>query len=174
MDTLECIKARASVRKFTTEPIKDRDLETILEAAGHAPSAHNTQDWEFVVVKKGNRKQALAEACRGQKMIEQSPVSIVVCANLKKADRMGSRGRELYTFQDTAAATMNMLLSAWNLEIGSCWVGAFDEGKVRQLLVLPEHVRPVAVVVLGYPAEKPSKPERWPIEDFVHEETFSE
>ena len=173
MDTLDCIRARTSVRRFTTNPIKDRDLEAILEAAVEAPSAGNTQDWEFVVVKESRRRQALAEACMGQRMVREAPLAIVVCANLRKAERYGSRGTELYTYQDTAAATMNMLLAAWDMGIGSCWIGSFDESKVKQLLVLPEHVRPVAVVVFGYPAEKPSKPKRWPTEDFVHEETFS-
>ena len=125
-----------------------------------------------MVVREPENKKKLAEAALGQSMIEEAPVVVVVCSNLKKISRYGSRGESLYSIQNTAAATQNLILAAWSKGIGSCWIGAFDEGKVRQTLVLPEHVRPLAIVPLGYPAEKPQKPERWPLKDFVHREHF--
>jgi nitroreductase len=172
MDAMSCIKGRASVRSFRRDDIADVVMDEILEAAIAAPSARNCQDWEFVVVKEQQNKERLAEASGGQGMIREAPVVVVVCSNLKKISRCGARGESLYSIQDTAAATQNLMLAAWDKGIGSCWVGAFDEGKVRQILVLPEHVRPVAVIPLGYPDEKPVKPERWPLKDFVHREHF--
>jgi nitroreductase len=172
MDVMKCIKERASVRGFRSDIIADVVLDDILEAAVAAPSAGNCQDWEFVVVKEKQNRQRLAEASLGQDMIGEAPVVVVVCSNLKKISRYGSRGESLYSIQDAAAATQNLMLAAWSNGIGSCWVGAFDEGKVRQALVLPGHVRPLAIVPLGYPEGKPKKPERWPLKDFVHREHF--
>jgi nitroreductase len=172
MDVMDCIKSRRSVRRFKPDEISDSQLNIILDAAIHAPSAGNAQDWDFVVVKKQESRRRLMQACAGQSMVGQAPVVIVVCANLKKIARYGSRGEGLYSIQDTALASQNLILAAWSLGIGSCWIGRFDEGEVRQLLVLPEFVRPVAIIPLGYPAERPSKPERWPLKDFVHKEHF--
>jgi nitroreductase len=172
METMACIKGRASVRKFRRDDIADVVLDELLEAAISAPSSGNCQDWEFVVVKEQENRTRLAEASLGQEMIGEAPVVVVVCSNLKRIGRYGSRGESLYSIQDSAAAAQNLMLAAWDRGIGSCWVGAFNEGKVRQLLVLPEHVRPLAVIPLGYPAEEPGKPERWPLRDFVHREHF--
>jgi nitroreductase len=172
MDVFSCIKGRTSVRRFRGDAIRDVVLDRILEAAIHAPSSGNCQDWEFVVVRKAENRARLAEASLGQDMIKEAPVAVVVCSNLRKIARYGTRGETLYSIQNTAAATQNMMLAAWNEGIGSCWVGAFDEGKVRQALVLPEHVRPLAIVPMGYPDGKPEKPARWPLKESVHMEHF--
>lgn len=172
MDAISCIKGRASVRKFRKDPVQDMVLDDILEAAVAAPSAGNCQDWEFIAVREQQNKKRLVGAALGQGMIEEAPVVVVVCSNIRKISRYGSMGESLYSIQDAAAATQNLMLAAWDRGIGSCWIGAFDEGKVRQALVLPEHVKPLAIVPLGYPAEKPEKPERWPLKDFVHREHF--
>jgi nitroreductase len=172
VDAIECIKGRVSVRRFRKDPVQDMVLDEILESAIAAPSAGNLQDWELIVVRKPENKKRLAEAAMGQQMIEQAPVVVVVCTNLNKIGRYGERGTHLYSIQDAAAATQNILLAAWDKGIGSCWIGAFDEARVKGVLVIPEHVRPLAIVPLGYPAEKPSKPERWQLKDFVHKERF--
>jgi len=172
MEAMDCILGRTCVRRFRGDGIADMVLDGILEAAVASPSAGNCQDWDFVVVRGRENRERLAEAAMGQRMIAEAPVVIVVCSNLKKIGRYGVRGESLYSIQDSAAAAENIMLAAWDKGIGSCWIGAFDEGKVSQLLVLPEHVRPVAIIPLGYPAEKPEKPERWPLKDFVHSEHF--
>jgi nitroreductase len=172
MDAISCIKGRASVRKFRKDPIEDIVLEELLEAAVSAPSSGNLQNWEFVVVSRQENKDRLAEATMGQGFLSQAPLVVVVCSNLKKMGRYGSRGETLYSIQNTAAATQNLMLAAWDRGIGSCWIGAFSESDVREALVLPEHVKPLAMIALGYPAEEPVKPERWPLKDFVHRERF--
>lgn len=172
METLECMKGRASVRRFRKDDVPEDVLDEILEAAIAAPSAGNCQDWEFIVVREPENRKRVSEASMGQGMIEQAPVVVVVCSNLKKIGRYGTRGEVLYSIQDSAAAAQNLLLAAWDRGIGSCWVGAFDEGELKQVLVLPEHVRPMAVIPMGYALDRPKKPERWPLKDFIHYEQF--
>jgi nitroreductase len=172
METLECIKSRASVRKFRKEELPEEDLTACLEAGIAAPSAGNCQDWGFVLVRNQETKSRLAVAAFGQEMLEDAPVVIVVCSDRKKIGGYGTRGETLYTIQDSAAAAQNIMLAAWDKEIGSCWVGGFDEQEVSKILALPSHVRPAVIMPLGYPVEKPEKPRRWPLKDFVHDERF--
>ncbi len=174
MDVIECIKARKSVRAFEKRHVDDEIIEKLLEAAVNAPSAGNAQDWEFVVVKRDDFKDLLSKAAFGQEFIKEAPVVIVVCTNLRRIyQNYGERGVSLYCIQDTAAATENMLLAACNYGLGACWVGAFNEEKVRQILYLPEHVRPLVIVPIGYPKEPiPEKPKRMHIHEVLHFERF--
>jgi len=97
----------------------------------------------------------------------------VVCANqLRSGSGYGSRGVNLYCLQDTAVATQNMLLAAHALGLATCWVGAFQEEEARKVLHTPNGVRPVAIIPVGHPAEKPEAPDRRPMSDIVHHETF--
>ncbi|MHA1627095.1 MAG: nitroreductase family protein, partial [Candidatus Asgardarchaeia archaeon] len=127
----------------------------------HAPSAGNLQSWEFYVLRSRKVKRKIADAALGQRFIEEAPVVIVVCANENVSSlRYGLRGKELYCIQDTAAATQNILLSAYALGYGSCWVGAFMEDEVSRILKTSPGVRPVAIIPIGKPAEIPRKPPR--------------
>lgn len=173
MDLLEIIKSRRSIRKFKRDSIPEQDLFKILEAATWAPSAGNLQPWEFIIVRDEDRKKALARAALNQMFIAEAPVVIIVCANIPRtAVYYGERGRSLYCIQDTAAAIQNMLLMAYWLGYGTCWVGAFDEERVRKILKLPPDARPVAIIPLGKPAEKPRPPPRYPLERVVHVEEY--
>jgi len=173
MNTIECIRSRASVRSFRQEKVPDKLIDEILEAAICAPSAGNAQDWEFVVVTRQETKARLAEAAWGQDFISRAPVVIVVCTNLRRiSSSYGERGSNLYSIQDAAAATQNLLLAAWEKELGCCWVGAFNEEKVREALVLPSHARPLAIIPIGYPASKPQKTPRRKLGEVVHREFY--
>ena len=173
MDALECIKTRTCIRRYKQDLIKDEDIKDILNAAIQAPSAGNTQDWEFIVVKELDTKRSLTEASYGQTFIYQAPVVIVVCSDLERiSSAYGTRGANLYSVQDTAAAIQNIMLSAWSKGIGSCWIGAFNEEKVREILILPSHIRPLAIITLGYPDEKPKKPDRMDLDRVVHRERY--
>ncbi|NIP67456.1 nitroreductase family protein, partial [Candidatus Bathyarchaeota archaeon] len=102
------------------------------------------------------RKRSLSQAALNQTFIEEAPVVIVVCVDKDRSGwRYGRRGTDLYCLQDTAAATQNLLLAAHALGFGACWVGAFREEKVKEILKTPDRVRPVAIVPVGHPAEKP-------------------
>ena len=173
MNTFDCIFNRRSIRRFKKEPVDDKLIGVMLHAATHAPSAGNTQEWHFIVVKNEEKKKKLAEAALHQSFIAQAPVVIVVCADLEKISmRYGKRGETLYAAQDTANATMLIMLAAQALGLGSCWVGAFDEEAVGHVLELPEKFRPVAIVPIGYADEKPEKPGRVPFENLTSVDAY--
>ncbi|SMB99861.1 SagB-type dehydrogenase domain-containing protein [Thermanaeromonas toyohensis ToBE] len=167
-DVLSAIKERRSIRRFKPDPVPEDILNTLLEAACAAPSAGNVQPWLFYRVHRAEIKEALAQAALGQKFVAQAPVVIVVCADLDRAAAAyGERGRTLYCLQDTAAAITNLMLAATNFGLGTCWVGAFDEAAASRILQLPPHVRPVAMIPLGYPAHSPSPTSRRRLNEVV-------
>lgn len=166
---VEVIKKRRSVRAFKGDPVPEKVLAQILDAARWAPSAGNLQPWEFYVVRNQDTKKGLAKAALGQMFLAEAPVVIVVCAvPARSGRRYRERGEKLYCLQDTAAAVQNILLAAAGFGLGSCWVGAFDEEGARRVLGLGPDLRPVAMVPLGYPAEAPSAPGRRSLEEIVH------
>ncbi|MEM2906703.1 MAG: nitroreductase family protein [Candidatus Odinarchaeota archaeon] len=173
MNLMELMYNRRSIRRYKPDVLNEDVLYEIIRAAVSAPSAGNIQPWEFIIVKDKDVKAALAKAAYGQVFIAEAPVVIVVCANLAEASRAyGERGSGLYCIQDTAAAIENMLLYASFKGIGSCWVGAFSEKAAGKILFLPDHVRPVAIIPLGYPAESPRKPLRKPLSEIIHFDRF--
>jgi len=173
LDVTEAIKRRRSIRSFKDEPVKEEDLQKILDAARWAPSAGNMQPLELVVVRDRGVKQRLAKAALGQGFVAEAPVVIVVCANVTRtSSRYGQRGAELYVIQDTAAATQNIHLTACALGYGTCWVGAFDDEGVAEAIKTPPDVRPFAIIPIGRPAEKPGPTSRLPLDKIVHEDGF--
>ncbi len=173
MDVFEAINSRRSVRAFTEQPVSEKDVEKLIEAARCAPSAGNIQPWEFIVVREQETKKRLREAALDQTFIEEAPVVIVVCANFWRSGQgYGPRGINLYSLQDTAAATQNMLLAAAALGLATCWVGAFQEEEARNLLNIPDGVRPVAIIPIGHAAEKASARSRRPLDRIVHYEMY--
>jgi nitroreductase len=156
MELQEAIKGRRSIRKFKKQVIPDTTITQLVEAASYAPSAGNIQPWEFVIVKNPAIKRKLAETARNQAYVEETPTVIVVCADEKRASLgYGTRGRTLYCLQDTAAAIQNILLTAYSLGLGACWIGAFNEDEAKEALKAPEGIRPVAIIPVGYPDETP-------------------
>jgi nitroreductase len=173
MDVFEAIKGRRSIRAFKNADVSPEIVERLIDAARWAPSAGNIQPWEFIIVRDSETKRKLAEAALGQSFIEEAPVVIVVCADEERSARgYGARGRTLYCIQDTAAAIQNIHLAAYSLGLGTCWVGAFREEEARKVLNIPEGVRPVAIIPVGYPAESPSPRSRRPLKQIVHYEKF--
>jgi nitroreductase len=162
MDVFEAIYGRCSVRDFKSrQNIPSEIVEKLLKAACESPSAGNIQPWRFWVVRDEMLKSQLAQAAHGQSFIAEASVVIVVCADLDaSAQRYGVRGRGLYAIQDTAAATQSLLLAAYAEGLGACWVGAFEESMVGQILKLSDAVRPVVIVPVGYPASSSCKPAR--------------
>ena len=160
-EVFEAIKTRRSVRAYLPDDIPDKVIASILEAAIWAPTAGNAQPWYFYVLRDEYLKKKLAEAALSQVFIAQAPVVIVVCADLDRAQSAyAKRGVDLYCLQDSAAAVQNMLLCVHALGLGACWVGAFDETAASELLDLPRHHRPVAVVPIGRPGALTKNPGR--------------
>jgi len=169
----EAIETRRSIRAFTNEEVSEEEVQKLIDAARRAPSAGNIQPWEFVIVRDPKIKQELSVAALNQNFIKEAPVVIVVCADEARSSwGYGSRGASLYCLQDTAAAIQNLLLAACALGLGTCWVGAFHENEVAKVINTPRNVRPIAIIPVGHPAEKPRARPKRSISEIVHYETF--
>jgi nitroreductase len=168
MELQEAIRNRRSIRSFRPDPVPEDRIRDLLELANWAPSSGNLQSRDFVVVRDPATRRALARAALDQEFVAEAPAVIVVCANARRIGKYGARGRDLYMIQDAAAATQNLLLAAHAAGLGTVWIGAFDEGRVRQILGLPAAVRPLALIPLGKPAEQPEPPERLPLSEILH------
>ncbi|MFB0562819.1 MAG: nitroreductase family protein [Candidatus Lokiarchaeia archaeon] len=169
MDVFEAIKTRRSTRRYTSEDVSEEQVEKLLEVAIMAPSGGNMQPWDFIIIRDEEQKKALARAALGQSFIATAPVVIVVCANKPRtARRYGERGAELYSLQDTAAATQNILLAATAMGLAGCWVGAFNDDAVSNVLGLPNRIIPVAILPIGVPGESPRMPSRLPLSEITH------
>lgn len=172
MDSSEAIKGRRSVRKFKEKEVRKEIIEELLVSAQMAPSAGNLQARDFIVVSDRTTRQKLTKAALGQSFIEQAPVVIVAVANIERSSRIYRSRGELYAVQDAAAGVMNLLLDAHSRGLATCWVGAFDESAVSEILSLPRKARPVAIIPLGYPDEMPTAPPRMDLEKVVHWEKW--
>jgi nitroreductase len=169
MEKLDFIFKRMSVRKFQCRDVDDKTVSLILEAGNAAPSARNLQARDFVVVRDKKTKEALSRAAGGQTSIVEAPVVIISCANHTRSKDQGAHGRFCAEI-DAAVAAENMFLAASSLGLGAVWIGGFDEKEVASLLSIP--VRPIAILPIGYPAEEPTKKERYPIETLTHHEKW--
>lgn len=172
MDVEECMETRTSIRAFKPDPVEDGIIDEGLRLANQAPSAGNLQARDFIVVRDAATKKALALAAYSQDFIRTAPATVVFCANLERIGHYDKRGRELYCLQDVAAAIQNFSLFLHSRGLGSVWVGAFDEAKAATALGTPPHVRPVAIVPVGYPAEKGVRRKRLPNDQLVHREKW--
>jgi len=175
LELLEAIKGRRSIRAYRPNPIPSEDVERLIDCARWAPSAGNLQPWEFIAVTQESKKLELARAALGQRFIAEAPVVLVVCADTwRSASVYGLRGESLYCIQDTAAAIQNLLLTAYSMGYGTCWVGAFNEETVRPVLNIPRRLRPVAIIPIGVPGESPSPPPRRPVSQILHWDAYRE
>ena len=172
MELKEAILERRSIRRFGDGSVTEEVVTELIELGNEAPSAGNLQARDFVVVRDQKTKDALALAAHGQDFIAEAPVVIVVCANMDRVMHYGKRGITLYCLQDCAAAIQNMLLAIHDMGFGCVWVGAFDEFKASNVLELPGHIRPVAILQIGEPVSQPAARKRIPVEDLIHYEKW--
>lgn len=153
---LETIMQRRSIRDFEDREIPREAVDMLIEAIRWAPSAGNMQSRKFYFVFDQAIRKKLAEAALNQNFISQAPLAVVACLDRRIAVRYGDRGVNLYSIQDVAASVMNLMLVAHELQLGTCWVGAFNEYDVVEILDLPDNLRPVAIVPVGYPGKVPA------------------
>jgi nitroreductase len=159
-DVLTLIKERRSVRSFQRKDISEDVINKLIEAIIWAPSAGNLQSRKFYFVKDERIKRELASAALNQNFIAEAPLVVVGCTDNRIYNRYGDRGVNLYSIQDVACSIMNMMLTAWENELGSVWVGAFRESSVIEILNIPKNLRPVVIVPIGYPSVIPKAPAR--------------
>ncbi len=150
--TLKTIHSRKSVRKFTTQEVSKSDLETIMKAGMAAPSGHDTRLWQFIVLTERDKMMALRKELVWATGLDTSTVAIVVCGDMSKVDE---RNPEFW-LTDTSAATQNMLLAIESMGLGGVWCTLYPGEKrmshARKVLDLPEHIMPMCVIPIGYPA----------------------
>lgn len=171
LDFFEVIDRRFSVRSFQSTAVEDAPLQAILEAVASAPSAGNLQAFEVVVIRDPGRRRQLAKAALDQSFIAQAPLALVFLANPdRNRAKYGSHRAELWSVQDATIACTYAQLAATATGLGACWVGAFDEDKVREIIGTPSAWRPVAILPIGVPAETAGVRERRALGNLVHEE----
>ena len=166
MDLMQAIRARRSIRNFLDKYVEEELLLAVLEAGRLAPSAKNMQDWRFIVVRDAARRSLLAKAARGQEFVGQAPVVIAACGT---SDLVMTCGQPAYAI-DVAIALDHMTLAAAAFGLGTCWIGAFYEDKVKEILGVPPEIRVVALLPLGYPAEEPGPRGRKSLDEIVARE----
>lgn len=165
MALVETVLSRRSIRQFEQKEIPKDILDKILEAGRMAPSAANKQPWHFIVITDVEKKHELSKGLL-RRFIKNAPVTIVGCAH---QDRIASRWSKI----STAIALQNMVIAAWAMGIGSCWIGAFNEDNVKKLLNIPEKWNVVALIPFGYPAKIPEPKRKKPIEKITSFNEFS-
>jgi nitroreductase len=171
-DFLSFLTGRSSVREYEAEPVPEETIDYLLKCASTAPSAGNLEAWDVVVVTEEETRLALAEAAFGQPHLEQAPVILAVCSNyVRSMSRYGERGI-LYALEDATIACTYMMLAAHSRNLQSCWTGAFDDDAVREILDLPQHLRPIALLAIGKGHPPGKLAERIAIGEHVHRETW--
>lgn len=181
METLDCIKTRRSIRRFTDQPVPDDVLAKLLEAIRWAPSWRNTQCWQVIVVKDPAVKEKLgsllSENNPATKGVLEAPVLMVLCARLgtsgyTEKGLAGNKG-DWFMF-DIALAAQNLCLAAHDLGLGTVHVGNIKHQEVDELLGLPEGIVSVEIIPLGYPAKIGNPPVRKEISDFAFQDRYGE
>ena len=168
MNVFKAIKNRRSVRNYRQDPVPEEKLKKILEAARLAPSAHNAQNWKFVVVRDSKKREELAQAA-GQGFIARAPVIIVLVS--LDPEHIMSGGTPAYAV-DLGIAGEHIALQAVEEGLGTCWIGAFSQEKVKEILNIPDDCKVVALLPLGYPADEREFKERKEFDQVVSFEEF--
>ncbi|MBS4016148.1 MAG: nitroreductase family protein [Candidatus Latescibacteria bacterium] len=157
MDFWDVIKERKSYRNFSSQPVEQEKIIKVLEAARLAPSWQNRQCWRFVVVQDKEKIKKIGTlnpfTLNINFFLRKVPVIIVACANPKDS---GHRHGLDYFLVDTAIAMEHIILAATDLDLATCWIGAFDEKMIKDVLEIPDEIRVVALTPLGYAAQKQS------------------
>ncbi len=168
--TTNIIKSRASIRKFTKQPVPREILEDILECGRWAPSGLNNQPWFFISVSNPDTLQKLAQCTSSGEIIGQSGLCIAVFFDLPKGYH---RTKDVQTM---GACIENMLLAAHVHGLGACWLGEIlnKKEKVNEILNAPvDRFELMAVIAMGYPGEQVKKRKRAPLTEVWREEKYS-
>ena len=163
MNIIDIIKSRRSIRKFTSEPVSEELVETILEAGSWAPSGLNNQPWRFAVIRDAGLRQAISELTHYSKVVMAAQVLIAVFLDTEKSYH---REKDI---QAVGACLQNMLLEAHSLGLGTVWLGEIirSNEQIKAILGLTSELDLMAVVALGHPDERPKSVKRKPLADLI-------
>lgn len=170
MNIYEIIEKRRSVRSFREDPIEDKTLEKILNAGRMAPSANNSQEYKFVVVKDSQKKKELARIA-DQRFIALAP--IIIAAVSTNPDYMLESGIPAYAV-DLAIALDHMTLAAVEEDLGTCWIGSFSQEEAKNILDVPSNFKIAALMPLGVPYDDPGVKSRKNLKDLICYENYEE
>lgn len=163
---MDLIKARKSIRSYKPQEVEEEKLNYILNAFRKAPSAKNLQPWKLVVVKNKKIIKDIAIACNNQTFLEEAPILIAACA--KENEAYGTMGGYMNSYPiDLGIALEHLILAAAEQGLGTCWIGAFKEQLVKDILSIPADVRVVALTPVGYPSGEASIRSRKPLSEIV-------
>jgi len=166
LSLVDTVLTRRSIRRYQKKEIPKDVLIQILEAGRQAPSAANRQPLHFIVIDDENVKREFSKGVFNR-FIKDAPLTIVGCANTSAV----LTGK--WAVVDTTIALQNMVIAAWAMGVGSCWIGDFKEEKVKQTLQIPDKWKVVALVSFGYPSEQPKPRKKKPITKLVSFNKFS-
>ena len=164
MPIIDLILGRRSIRKYEKKEIPEEVLNQILETGRNAPSAANKQPIHFIILKDNETKKKLSTTF--SRFLKDAPVVIVGCANVKAL----LTGK--WAVVDTTISLQNIVIGAWGLGVGSCWIGSFNEEKVKETLMIPNNWKVVALLTLGYPAEQPKQRKKKSLEKMFSTSSF--
>jgi nitroreductase len=153
MELIDVIKSRTSIREFSATDVEDEKITYVLECARLAPSWMNKQCWRFIVIKDKETIETIAKTSLINRWLKTAPVLIAACADPTESDTHNSID---YSHIDVSIAFEHLILGATDVGLGSCWIGGFNEEKVKEVLEIPKRIRVVALTPLGYPVEKRS------------------
>lgn len=168
----EVIEKGRSIRNFKPESIPNEDLKKILEAGRLAPSGGNRQPWRFIVVRRPETKRALARAANNQMFIISADTIVVALGDPGVKPKSGISTSRIPYKQDPMIAIEHMVLAATALKYGTCWIGAFDENRVKKILRIPENLAVIALLPMGVPNEKPPQRPRKAFEEIFFKELY--
>ncbi len=169
MDVRKAIQLRRSIRSYESLDVEEEKLFRVLDAGRLSPSAGNRQERRFVIVSDARKRKALSEAANNQPFVAQAPVVIAACS--VETEYVMKCGQPAYPI-DTAIAVDHMTLQAVEEGLGTCWIGAFDEKKAKEILNIPDNVRIVQLLTLGYPSAEPHPTSRKSLDEIVMREKW--
>lgn len=157
MNVWDAIYGRRSIRKFLATPVEFDKLIEIIKAGSYAPCAGNLQNWKFLLETNPDKIRSMYHHTLEQEAFLTATAAIVIVAETEEGEKFyGMRGKRLYAIQNCAAAIQNMLLAAHALSLGAVWIGAFDENRINDMYKIPSNARAQAIILFGYPDEKPT------------------
>lgn len=171
MDFFDLIQTRYSVRAYRPDPVPDETLAKILEAGRVAPTAHNNQPFQIIVIHTADRQEQLRKIYGRDWFWQQPPLILCVCGVYQQGWVRGYDKRS-YVEVDAAIVMDHMILAATALGLGTCWIAAFNAPAAREILELPPEVEPLIFTPLGYPNDAPKPRERKSLADLVRYEKW--
>jgi nitroreductase len=149
MEFNNVIEKRASVRTFSYKKPGTEEIIELIEAANLSPTPGNLPILKYIVIEDKEKISTIAQACQ-QKFIAEAPIVIIICSNKKDCEMMYDTRADKYIKQHTGAAIENLLLKATDIGLASCWVGAFVESTIKDMLAIPDNIEIEAILPVGY------------------------